>query len=48
MPQLPGVGSYIRPTDVEKKPIIERLRKDGLEGNGGMTLVIAGGMSLHL
>ena len=43
--QLPGVGSYIRPTDVEKKPIIDRLRKDGLEGNGGMTLVIAGGLS---
>jgi ribulose 1,5-bisphosphate carboxylase large subunit-like protein len=38
------VGSYIRPADIEKGPIIERLRKEGLEGNKGMTLVIAGGL----
>ena len=42
--QLPGMGSFLRPTDVEKKPIIERLRKEGLEGNNGMTLTIAGGL----
>jgi len=42
--QLTGVGSYLRPTDVEKKPIIERLKKEGLEGNDGMTLTIAGGL----
>jgi len=42
--QLPGMGSFLRPTDVEKKPIIERLKKDGLEGNKGMTLTIAGGL----
>ena len=42
--QLTGVGSYLRPTDVEKRPIIERLRKEGLEGNNGMTLTIAGGL----
>lgn len=43
--QLPGIGSYIRPTDVEKKPIIEKLKTEGLEGDRGMTLVIAGGLS---
>ena len=42
--QLPGVGSYIRPTEVEKRPIIERLEKEGLEGNNGMTLAVAGGL----
>lgn len=43
--QLSGIGSYIRPTDVEKKPIIEKLKAEGLEGDRGMTLVIAGGLS---
>ena len=28
-------------------PIIERLRREGLEGNDGMTLVIAGGLGAH-
>ncbi len=42
--QLPGMGSYIRPEDIEKKPIIERLRKEGLEGKNGITLTIAGGL----
>ena len=42
--QLPGIGSYIRPTDIEKKPIIERLKKEGLEGKSGMTLTVAGGL----
>jgi ribulose 1,5-bisphosphate carboxylase large subunit-like protein len=43
--QLPALRGYIRPTDVEKLPIIERLREEGLEGEEGMTLVIAGGLS---
>ena len=43
--QLPAVYGYVRPTDVEKMPIVERLRQEGLEGNDGMTLVIAGGLS---
>ncbi len=42
--QLPGIGSYIRPTDIEKKPIIERLQKEALGDNKGMTLTIAGGL----
>lgn len=43
--QLPAAYGYVRPNDVEKKPIVERLRREGLEGNEGMTLVIAGGLS---
>ncbi|MBL7170717.1 MAG: hypothetical protein ISS46_01840 [Candidatus Omnitrophica bacterium] len=43
--QLPGIGSYIRPTDAEKKPILDKLKREGLEGDRGMTLVIAGGLS---
>ncbi len=42
--QLPKIGNYICPTDVKKRPIIERLKKEGLEGNNGMTLAIAGGL----
>ena len=42
--QLTGMGSYIRPEDIEKKPIIERLRKEGLEGKNGITLAVAGGL----
>ncbi len=45
--QLPALRGYIRPTDVEKEPIIKRLREEGLEGNEGMTLVIAGGLGAH-
>jgi len=45
--QLPALRGYIRPTDVEKEPIIKRLREEGLEGNGGMTLAIAGGLGAH-
>ena len=45
--QLPATRGYIRPTDVEKMPIIERLRREGLEGQDGMTLVIAGGLGAH-
>lgn len=36
--------SYIRPTEVEKRPIIERLKKEDLEGNNGITLAVAGGL----
>ncbi len=42
--QLTGMGSYIRPADCEKKPIIEKLKREGLEGINGMTLVVAGGL----
>jgi len=42
--QLTGMGSYLRPVDCEKKPIIEKLKREGLEGDNGMTLVIAGGL----
>jgi len=45
--QLPALRGYIRPTDVEKKPIIKRLREGKLEGDEGMTLVIAGGLGAH-
>ena len=45
--QLPALRGYIKPTDVEKEPIIKRLREEGLEGNDGMTLVIAGGLGAH-
>ena len=45
--QLPAIRGYIRPTDVEKGAIIRRLREEGLEGNNGMTLVIAGGLGAH-
>ncbi|MGC9063982.1 MAG: RuBisCO large subunit C-terminal-like domain-containing protein, partial [bacterium] len=43
--QLPALRGYIRPTDEEKFSIIERLKEEELEGNNGMTLVIAGGLS---
>jgi len=43
--QLPAIRGYIRPTDEEKFSIVERLREEGLEGDQGMTLVIAGGLS---
>jgi ribulose-bisphosphate carboxylase large chain len=42
--QLTTVGGYLRPTDEEKPPILEALRRYGLEGPEGMTLAIAGGM----
>ena len=45
--QLPAMKGYIRPTDVEKKPIIERLKRENLIGNNGMTLVIAGGLGAN-
>jgi len=42
--QLPAVNGYIKPDDVEKEAILKRLREERLEGNEGMTLVIAGGI----
>lgn len=45
--QLPALRGYIRPTDIEKKSIIKRLKKEELEGNEGMTLVIAGGLGAN-
>ncbi|MBT9151592.1 MAG: 2,3-diketo-5-methylthiopentyl-1-phosphate enolase [candidate division WS2 bacterium] len=45
--QLPALRGYLRPTDIEKIPIIERLKEEGLAGNQGMTLAIAGGLSTY-
>jgi len=45
--QLPALRGYIRPTDIEKEPIIKRLREEELEEDDGMTLVIAGGLGAH-
>jgi ribulose-bisphosphate carboxylase large chain len=42
--QLTTVGGYLKPDDVEKGPILDRLRANGLEGSEGMTLAIAGGL----
>jgi ribulose-bisphosphate carboxylase large chain len=42
--QLTTMSGYLRPTDAEKPLILESLRANGLEGPGGMTLAIAGGM----
>jgi len=43
--QLTAVGGYLKPEDMEKPFILERLRENRLEGDEGMTLVIAGGLS---
>jgi len=45
--QLPALRGYIRPSDIEKEFIIKRLQEEGLEGNEGMTLVIAGGLGAN-
>lgn len=42
--QLPAIKGYIRPSDIEKPPILDTLRAYGLEGDDGMTLVVAGGL----
>jgi ribulose-bisphosphate carboxylase large chain len=42
--QLTAVRGYLKPDDVEKGPILKTLRAHGLEGNGGMTLAVAGGI----
>gem|GEM_PF-1098120 len=42
--QLTAVNGYLKPDDTEKKYILEKLKSEKLEGNEGMTLVIAGGV----
>ena len=42
--QLGAAGGYLRPDDDEKKAVMKRLSDEGLQGNNGMTLVIAGGI----
>jgi ribulose-bisphosphate carboxylase large chain len=42
--QLTTVGGYLKPDDAEKPGILECLEAHGLEGEGGMTIAIAGGM----
>jgi ribulose-bisphosphate carboxylase large chain len=43
--QLTAINGYLRPDDIEKSFILKKLRQQGLEGDNGMTLVIAGGIS---
>lgn len=43
--QLTAVDGYLRPSDAEKPPILAALKENGLDGEKGMTLAIAGGMS---
>jgi ribulose-bisphosphate carboxylase large chain len=45
--QITAVRGYLKPDDVEKEFILRRLREDGLEGEEGMTLAIAGGLGAH-
>ncbi len=42
--QLTAVRGYLKPDDTEKSFILKRLSEDGLIGDDGMTLVIAGGI----
>ncbi len=42
--QIPAVNGYLKPDDTEKPTILEALRRNGLEGDTGMTLAIAGGV----
>ena len=42
--QLTAVNGYLKPDDTEKAGILEKMRREGLEGPNGMTLVIAGGL----
>ncbi|OGV70208.1 MAG: hypothetical protein A3K19_16520 [Lentisphaerae bacterium RIFOXYB12_FULL_65_16] len=42
--QITTMGGYLKPDDIEKTEILNRLRAEGLEGNDGMTLAIAGGL----
>lgn len=43
--QVTTVGSYLRPRDHEKPAILSCLRRHGLEGEDGMTIAIAGGLT---
>jgi len=45
--QLTAVRGYLKPDDTEKENVLEKMRRDGLEGPNGMTLVIAGGLGAH-
>jgi ribulose 1,5-bisphosphate carboxylase large subunit-like protein len=42
--QLTTKGGYLKPNDDEKAGILESLRDNGLDGDNGMTLAIAGGL----
>ncbi len=42
--QLTVIRGYLKPDDTEKTVILRRLTKKNLQGNNGMTLVIAGGI----
>lgn len=42
--QLTAVKGYLKPDDIEKGYILEKLKQERLEGEEGMTLVIAGGI----
>lgn len=42
--QITCASSYLRPLDVEKPGILATLEKEGLSGENGMTLVVAGGL----
>lgn len=42
--QLTAVRGYLKPDDVEKGYILEKLKSEKLVGDDGMTLVIAGGV----
>ncbi|MDD5707144.1 MAG: RuBisCO large subunit C-terminal-like domain-containing protein [Kiritimatiellae bacterium] len=42
--QLTTMGGYLKPDDPEKGEILRCLRANGLDGDRGMTLAIAGGM----
>jgi ribulose-bisphosphate carboxylase large chain len=43
--QITAVNGYLKPEDVYKEGILQFLRHHGLEGDAGMTLAIAGGLS---
>ncbi len=42
--QLTAMKGYLKPEDSEKPAILKQLAAEGLQGNNGMTLVIAGGI----
>jgi ribulose-bisphosphate carboxylase large chain len=42
--QLTAIRGYLKPDDTEKTVILKRLAAENLQGNDGMTLVIAGGI----
>jgi ribulose 1,5-bisphosphate carboxylase large subunit-like protein len=43
--QITAVNGYLKPEDGYKEGILEFLREHGLEGDAGITLAIAGGLS---